>query len=118
MVIDDALRVAGGARGVVERDRLPLVGRVQRREVRIAVGEEGLVVELAQALAARAFGIVDVDHQRLAGPVCASASFINGASSVSVSSALASPCSRMKASVAASRRMLSALRTAPHIGTP
>ena len=43
---------------------------------------------------------------------------MTGENSVSVSSTLASPCSRMKAIVSASRRMFSAFSTAPAIGTP
>ena len=41
-----------------------------------------------------------------------------GENSRSVSSTRASPCCRMKAMVAASRRMLRAQRTAPAMGTP
>jgi hypothetical protein len=37
VVIDHALRIAGGARGVVERDRLPLVLRPAPGEFGVAV---------------------------------------------------------------------------------
>ena len=40
MMIDDALGVAGGARGVVERDRVPFVVRHQPGEFRIAFAEK------------------------------------------------------------------------------
>ncbi len=43
---------------------------------------------------------------------------MTGENSRSVSSTFASPCRRMKAIAAASRRMLSAFRTAPAMGTP
>ena len=62
MVIDDALGIAGRARGVVERDRLPLVGRHLPRRIGIAGGEERLVIHLAQQFAAGGVErIVDVD---------------------------------------------------------
>jgi hypothetical protein len=48
----------------------------------------------------------------------ASAASIVGENSLSVMSSLASPCSSMNAMASASSRVLSALRTAPHIGTP
>ena len=50
--------------------------------------------------------------------VSASAASTIGANSRSVISALASPCSRMNAMVAASSRMLSVFKMAPVIGTP
>ena len=60
--------VAGGARGVVERDRVPLVLRHQPVLVGIAVCEEGFVVEAADPLAgARVFGVVHVDDEGLDG---------------------------------------------------
>ena len=46
------------------------------------------------------------------------ASLITGENSRSVSSTLASPCSRMKARVRASRRMLREFSTPPIIGMP
>ena len=65
VVIDHALRIAGGARGVVERDRAALVGWRRPREVRIAAGDEVLVLDLAEPLARPGVErIVDVDHQR------------------------------------------------------
>ena len=51
MVVDHALRVAGRARGVVERDRVPLVRRPLPGEGRIALGQQRLVVH--RRLAAR-----------------------------------------------------------------
>ena len=50
--------------------------------------------------------------------VCARAALITGAHSVSTSSTLASPCSRMKASEAGSRRVFKAFSTAPAMGMP
>src|SRR5690242_14620111 len=43
MVIDDAFRVAGRARGVVERDRRPFVLRWRPRGGRIALAEKILI---------------------------------------------------------------------------
>jgi hypothetical protein len=40
VVIDDTFRVAGGPRGVVERDRLPLVLRHHLHELRVAGREK------------------------------------------------------------------------------
>ena len=63
VVVDDALGVAGGAGGVVEADRLPLVVRPLPGEFRVALGEQRLVVERADRLAFAVFRVVDVDHQ-------------------------------------------------------
>ena len=97
MMIDDALGVAGGARGVVERDRLPFVHRQHRRQAEIGAVEQRLVGGLAQELVrTRMLRIDDVDHPD--GPRhLGQASLITGAYSVSVNSRSASPCSRMKA---------------------
>ena len=66
MVIDDALGVARGARGVVEADRVPLIGGKAPCALGVTLVEQLLVLQLAEALAARSVhGVVDVDHQRL-----------------------------------------------------
>ena len=66
VMIDDPLGVAGGARGVVERNRVPLVARPDPFVFRVALGEQRLVVERAERCAvAVIFGIVVVDDQRL-----------------------------------------------------
>jgi len=64
VVVDHPFRIAGGAGGVVEADGVPLVLRPLPGELGIALGEEGLVVELADRRAFAVFGVVDVDHQR------------------------------------------------------
>src|SRR5439155_24676246 len=48
VVVDDALRVAGGAGGVVERDRAPFVLRRRPGRRRIALGEKRLVLGAAE----------------------------------------------------------------------
>ena len=53
VVVDDALGIAGGARGVVERDRVPFVVGHRPGEIGIAAGEELLVVDRAERLAFR-----------------------------------------------------------------
>src|SRR5271154_1100733 len=65
MVVDDALGIAGRARGVVERDRVPFVARRRALVSLVALGDQGLVVEPAEPLA-RAFvlGVGVVDRQR------------------------------------------------------
>jgi hypothetical protein len=66
VVVDDALGVAGGAGGVVEADRIPLVGRHLPGEIRIALREKRLVFQRSQALARTGiFGIVVIDDERL-----------------------------------------------------
>ena len=94
VVIDDALGVAGGARGVIERDRAALVGRRRPLEIRIASGDEFFIFDLAEPLArSRVKLVVEVDDKRRlfscakAGPTCA-------ANSRSVISTLASLCSQ------------------------
>ena len=67
---------------------------------RVALGQQRLVLDAADPLAARALRIVDVDHQQLAGRPAAPPRASTGANSVSVSSALASPCCRMNARAA------------------
>jgi hypothetical protein len=48
VVIDDALRIAGGAGRVIEADRVPFVGWRPPGEVGIAAFDEPLVVDRAQ----------------------------------------------------------------------
>jgi hypothetical protein len=105
-MVDDALRVAGRARRVEQRERVPLVERPRPRERRVAFGEQRLVADAAEPLAARALRIVDVDDEDIAG-----------ANSGSVTTTFASPCARQNASAAASSRTLSAFSTAPSAGT-
>lgn len=64
VMVDHALGVAGGARGVVQRDRLPLVPGPFPGELRVALGEQRLVVQFANRAAFAILGVVDVDHQR------------------------------------------------------
>ncbi len=65
VVVDHALGVTGGARRVVEGDRIPLVGRVLPCEVRIAAGNEAFVIGRSQTLPAGPQRVDDVDHLRL-----------------------------------------------------
>ena len=65
VVHDDALRVARGARGVVQGDGLPLVGRLVPVVPGVRGGEQGLVLLVADRLArAGVLGVVDVHHCR------------------------------------------------------
>ena len=62
MVVDDALGIAGRARGVIERDRVPFVDGRRALVSLVALGDQSLVFELAQPLAgAVVFGIVVID---------------------------------------------------------
>ena len=89
VVGDDALRVAGRARGVRDGDRVPLVGRpVERRQRRVR-GEQRLVLVRAEPVAgAGVFAVADVDDDRPCGRAsragCAAPAPIVGASSRSV----------------------------------
>ena len=65
VMIDDAFGVAGGARRVVERDRVPFVVRHFPGVGGVALRDEVLVFDFSQPLAGAAIlGIVVVDHQR------------------------------------------------------
>ena len=67
VVRDHALGPPGGAGGVAERDRLPFVGRIEGIERGIALGQQLVVGQLAQALARHVeHRVRHVDHQRLA----------------------------------------------------
>ncbi len=67
MMVNNTLRVAGGARGVVERNGVPFVGRPLPGEVRVTCGENGFVLDAADTIARPGiFRIVDIDHQQLA----------------------------------------------------
>ena len=70
MVIDDPLGVAGRAGGVVQRDRIPFVCGRQFGEGWVATGEKGLVIDVAEARAARTRRVDDVDDQWLALQPC------------------------------------------------
>jgi len=64
MVDDDALGIAGRAGRVVEADRLPLAFRHAPSERRVALGDEGLVVEGAEPGAGlRVLQIVIIDDE-------------------------------------------------------
>ncbi len=66
VVIDHALGVAGRAGGVVQRDRIPLVGGHDPGEIRIAARDERLVFDAAKPLAGPVIdGVVIVDDERL-----------------------------------------------------
>ena len=65
MVVDDALGIAGGARGVVERNRVPFVVRRGALIGFVALGDERLIVESAEPSARTVvFRVVIVDDQR------------------------------------------------------
>ena len=65
MVVDDPLGIAGRARGVVERDRVPFVARRRTLIGFVALGDQRLVVEGAEPLArAVILRVVVVDDER------------------------------------------------------
>ncbi|KFB70275.1 MAG: hypothetical protein AW09_004651 [Candidatus Accumulibacter phosphatis] len=67
MMVNDALRIAGGSGSVVERDGIPFVGRATPGKLWTPVGNELLVLLRAEAFSGAAvLGIVDIDHQDLA----------------------------------------------------
>ena len=65
VVVDHTLRVAGRPGGVIQRDGVPLVEREGALVSLVAPGDEGLVLDLPDALARSVvFRIVVVDHER------------------------------------------------------
>ena len=62
VMIEHALGIARGAGGVVDGDGIPFIAGRLRFEGGIAGGQQGLVLDLAEALAAGPFGILAVDH--------------------------------------------------------
>ncbi|GBD41461.1 hypothetical protein HRbin39_00843 [bacterium HR39] len=64
VMVDDALGIAGGARGVVEGDGLPFVGREVRDELGIPLGQQLLVGDLAEPLVRAGEGFVHVVHHQ------------------------------------------------------
>ena len=103
VVGDHALGVSGGAGGIAEADRLPLVAGMGAGIRARAFIEESLVVAFTQELAAFPERVVDVHHQgRMVH------AFERGAhtpeNSRSVMSTLVSAWPRMKRMVSASRR--------------
>jgi hypothetical protein len=65
VVIHHSFGIARGARGVIERDRLPFVARQFPGETRVALRQKLLVRQLAQQFAALRILVVDVNNQRL-----------------------------------------------------
>jgi hypothetical protein len=66
MMVDDALRIAGGARRVIQRDGVPFVGGQLPREFGVAVFEKRFVIEIRKRCTqARVFAVVAVDDERL-----------------------------------------------------
>ena len=62
---DHAFRVAGGARGVRDRDRIPLVGRAAEMRQRLVRGDQSFVLVRAEALAGTGeLAVADVDDDR------------------------------------------------------
>ena len=60
-MVDDAFGIARGAGGVIEGDGVPLVRGVLPFEIRVAAGDELLIVAFAESFAARAESVDDVD---------------------------------------------------------
>src|SRR5690606_37020603 len=64
VMVDHSLGVAGGPRGVVETDRIPLSIRPLPDELGIAFGKECLVIQGAVGLSLAVLRVVYVDYQR------------------------------------------------------
>ena len=62
---DDALGIAGGARGVAQRNGFPFVGRQPGFDVGIALGDRRLIFDFANAFSAGKGRVVDVDDKGL-----------------------------------------------------
>ncbi len=119
MVIDDALRIAGGAGGVVERDRAAFVGRRRPGEVRIARRDEVLVLDLAEPLARPGVErIVDVDDERALLQLRQRRADLRGELAVGDQHLGLAVLEDVGDRLPASSRVLMVLSTAPSIGTP
>lgn len=115
MGIDHTLGLPGGARGIVQRQRVPFVVRQGIGETWIAFGRKILIGRRADPIATEALRVFDIDDEEVR-PDCVAAAAAMAENSVSTSRTFASPCPRIYASVPASSRMLLAFRTAPIIG--
>ena len=69
----DALRIARGARGIAQRNRVPFVAGQPCDEAGIACRDRRLVFDFADPLAARKRRVVDIDRRTASGPSSASA---------------------------------------------
>ena len=65
MMVDATLGVAGCARGIKKRKRLPLIYRLACRKSFTTFCDKCFIVHLAETLAAFALGIIDIDDQQL-----------------------------------------------------
>ena len=65
MMVNTTLGVAGCAGSVKKRKRLPLIYRLARRKAVATSCDKGFIVHLAEALAAFALRIIDIDDKQL-----------------------------------------------------
>ena len=63
VVRDHPLGIAGGARGVVQRNRVPFVAGQAPVELRITLGQKCLVAKLANQVASHMHRVVHINHQ-------------------------------------------------------
>ena len=121
MVRDNALRVAGGAAGVADRNRVPFVGRsVEPRQRRVS-GEQRFIF-MRPTRSPGPVNSLSQTSMTIGSRPCSdsskrSASFITGANSLSVISTSASQWFICQASSGASRRVFSVFNTAFTAGT-
>ena len=90
MAVDDALRVAGGAGSIVERDGLPFVGRTLPGEIGFLFVEQFVIAELADPFAAPWRSTMSTTRGRPSSIL--SARSATSENSGSTMRALASPC--------------------------
>jgi len=62
VMIDDPLWPAGGARGVVQRQRLPFIGRHLPVEIRVAGGKKTLIILIGKRRQIAHRRVADVNH--------------------------------------------------------
>ena len=118
MVIDHALRVAGRARCVVERDRAAFVGWRRPGEPRIALGDEVLVLERSEPLAGPRIQVVDdVDDERALPQLRQCRTDLRGKFPIG-DEHLGLTMLQDIGDGCRSRRVLMVFSTAPSIGTP
>ena len=65
MVIDHAFRVTGRTRRIIQRDSIPLIGRVQRGEPGVTFRQKRFIIHGTNQFSALVKRVINIDHQHL-----------------------------------------------------